>query len=136
MGKWVSDQLGSKFHADTSAAIGLVRDGILVAAAMFTDYNGRSAMIHWVIAGRITRQFLWAISAYAFLQCGLQKLIGPIVANNDRAIHLVKNLGFVEEARIADAHPDGDLILYTLTKSNCRFLSERYGKNCTGTANT
>jgi hypothetical protein len=40
-------------------------------------------------------------------------------------------LGFIEEARIKDAFPDGDMVLLTLTKDKCRFLGEKYGKERT-----
>jgi hypothetical protein len=40
-------------------------------------------------------------------------------------------MGFSEEARIKDCHPDGDIILYTLKREDCRFLGERYGKRRT-----
>jgi hypothetical protein len=39
----------------------------------------------------------------------------------------VEKLGFAEEARITDAAPDGDIILYTLKKADCRYVGERYG---------
>jgi hypothetical protein len=48
------------------------------------------------------------------------------VASREEAME--SNFGFEEEARIKNAYPDGDLVLLTLTKDNCRFIGERYGK--------
>jgi hypothetical protein len=46
---------------------------------------------------------------------------------------LVEKMGFTEEARIKNGMADGDLILYTLAKENCKYLGERYGKKNTST---
>jgi hypothetical protein len=37
-------------------------------------------------------------------------------------------MGFTEEARIKDGMADGDMILFTLAKDDCKYLGERYGK--------
>jgi hypothetical protein len=36
-------------------------------------------------------------------------------------------MGFVEEARVKDAVPNGDIIFLTLAKENCRFLGVENG---------
>jgi hypothetical protein len=36
-------------------------------------------------------------------------------------------MGFVEEARVKDAAPDGDIIFLTLAQENCRFLGVNNG---------
>lgn len=136
VGYWVSGLSGSgHYNPALSQAIGLVKDGQPQAGVVFTDYNGRSMVVHQAIQGKINRNFLHEISNYAFNQCRVEKLIGPIDSSNEKAIKLVQNMGFKEEARIKDAHPKGDMILFTLVKSDCRFLGERYGKKCTAPAN-
>jgi RimJ/RimL family protein N-acetyltransferase len=57
----------------------------------------------------------------------VEKIIVPVVTDNQKSIKLVKNMGFAEEARIKDGSPNGDIIFMTLAKENCRFLGVRYG---------
>lgn len=136
IGWWVAQAASSgRYDPAFSQAIGLIKDNEPVAGVVFTDYNGRSMTVHQAINGKITREFLHKVSDYAFNQCRVEKLIGPVDSSNEKAIKLVENMGFKEEARIKDAHPKGDMILFTLLKENCRFLGERYGKKCTATAN-
>jgi hypothetical protein len=45
-------------------------------------------------------------------------------------------MGFIEEARIKDGMADGDMILYTLAKNDCKYLGERYEKRTIATAST
>jgi hypothetical protein len=37
-------------------------------------------------------------------------------------------MGFMEEGRITDASPQGDIVLYTLARNDCRFLGESYSR--------
>lgn len=85
-------------------------------------------MVHLAIEGRVSRKFFYAVCWYPFVQCGLKKVIAPVGSDNTKSSKLVLNMGFREEARIIDAAPRGDLILYTLTRQDCRFLGERYGE--------
>jgi hypothetical protein len=54
-----------------------------------------------------------------------------VASINTESIGLVTNMGFKEEAKIKEAHPSGDIVIFTMTKQECRFLGERYGKKCT-----
>ncbi len=131
-GYWVAQQMGSSFHADGATAIGLERNGRIVAGIFFENYTGRSMTCHWAIKGRINKEFLHAIAVYAFIQCGVHKLIAPIESTNVPMVCLAFKLGFQFEAEIADAGRDGDIYIYTITKEQCRFLEGRYsGKTLT-----
>ena len=65
---------------------------------------------------------------YPFNVCKVKKIIVPVDATNLKSISLVEKMGFTEEARIKDGMADGDMILYTLAKDDCKYLGERYGK--------
>jgi RimJ/RimL family protein N-acetyltransferase len=60
--------------------------------------------------------------------CKVKKIIVPVDATNLKSISLVEKMGFTEEARIKDGMADGDMILFTLAKNDCKYLGERYGK--------
>jgi RimJ/RimL family protein N-acetyltransferase len=124
----VAKRIRGGYFAERSQAIGLVRDGEIVAGVIYENWNQRSIMCHIAIEGRLTPVYLAAIFDYPFKVCEAEKIITPIASENLTSIKLVENMGFSEEARIKDAHPDGDIILFTLSRSACRFLGERYGK--------
>ena len=127
VGLWVASQMNSSFSSATGTAIGLERDGSLVAGVMYENWNQRSITAHMAVTGLLTRSFIGAIFRYAFVKCGVNKVILPISSGNAKSNKFAKNLGFVEEARLLDTDPQGDIILYTLKKDDCRFLGEQYG---------
>jgi RimJ/RimL family protein N-acetyltransferase len=52
-----------------------------------------------------------------------------VPSGNKRALHFDKRMGFKEVARIKDAHPDGELIILSMRRDECRFLEkEKDGK--------
>ena len=129
VGRWVAEQMNGSFSETTSTAIGLQKEtGEIIAGVMYENWNKRSVVAHMAVTGRITRSFLGAIFRYAYEKCGVNKVILPVSSGNDRSIKFVKHLGFTEEARIRDAAPDGDIVIYSLAKSECRFLGAAYGQ--------
>ena len=87
-----------------------------------------SLVCHLAIRGRASRGFYGAIFDYPFGQIHARKIIAPVNSDNLRMVRLARHMGFAEEARLRDAQPNGDIILYTMTPEQCRFLGERYGK--------
>jgi len=123
IGHWVAKNVDGKYHAELSNAIGLVRNDEIVAGVIYENYNGRSLMVHIAITGRLTPTFLKEIFKYPFETCGVNKIIATVSSVNVKSIKLVENMGFTEEGRIRDAAPDGDIILYTMSDKDCRFIS-------------
>jgi RimJ/RimL family protein N-acetyltransferase len=123
VGEWVAERVGGRYNASDSQAIGLVRQDKIIAGVIFERYNGASMWVHIAAEGRLTPNFVKAVCTYAFIDCDCEKVIGTVTSGNVKAIKFDKNLGFTEEARIRDAAPDGDIIIYTLSKSNCRFIN-------------
>jgi RimJ/RimL family protein N-acetyltransferase len=122
IGHWVAAQTNGKYHAEYSAAIGLKKHDQTIAGVIYENFNGKSLMVHIAITGRLTPAFLKTIFRYPFVTCDVDKIIAPVSSQNVKSIKLVENMGFTEEARIRDAAPDGDIIMYTLTRNECRFL--------------
>lgn len=127
IGLWVADKMGGVLQPN-SQCIGFVRDGKIVAGVIYEGWNSRSIVCHIAIDGVVTREFMKAVSAYAFITCGVHKVIGPIPSDNEKAIKNAIRIGFAEEARIKDAAPNGDIVLFTLTADKCRFLGAKHGK--------
>ena len=134
VGAWVTAQTEGAFYPDRSVAIGLERDGELVAGTVYENWNGKSVVCH-IAWQRVTPAYMAAVYDYAYNVANVDKIIGPISSNQTRALALVSKMGFSEEARIKDAaHDSGDIVLMTQTPDKCRFLEPRYGQKITGTA--
>ena len=127
VGHWVASKHGGNYAESTSQAIGLERDGKLIAGVIYEGWNHKSIVCHIAIEGAVTRAFMKAVCEYAFHTCGAHKVIGPIPSDNEKAIKNAARIGFTEEARIKDAAPNGDIIMFTITADQCRFLGVKNG---------
>ncbi len=126
VGDWVAKQMGSLYSPLQSEAIGLTRDHELVAGIIYEDWNRKSVVCHIAIRGRITPEFLYVISSYAFDQLGVFKIIAPAHSDNHRSLTMLKKMGFIQEGTITDAQPEGDILIFTMTRGQCKYLGERY----------
>jgi RimJ/RimL family protein N-acetyltransferase len=122
------------FFVERATALGLQRDGQIVAGVIYENWNGRSIMAHMAVTHRLTPAFVAAIFDYAFNVCRVEKVICPVEQGNAKSAKLVRHMGFVEEARLKDCHQNGDIVLFTMRKADCRFLEGRYGKKLTSPA--
>lgn len=127
VGHWMHQQGGAAWRAGATC-IGLVRNRTLVAATMYDYFNGASIFAHIVIAGPVTRQWLWYIFAYPFVQCQAKTIIAMIPQENRPSQHLVERFGFRLQVGLDDADPSGALFVYLLHRDHCRFIRSPYGK--------
>ena len=134
VGPWVAKKTFGTFAPDTSEAIGLKRRGELVAGVIYEAWNGASMVVHVAVQGLMTRSYLAAIYHYPFVHVGVNKLIAPVGEGNKESIRFVSKMGFRLEGRIPDAHPDGALLLYTMSREQCRYLGDRYGQKLVAAA--
>jgi len=131
-GIWVASQIDGACYVPGTVSLGLLHNNKFVAGVNYEQFNGRSIVALIAVKGRMTPAFLAAIFDYPFCVCGVHKIICTIDSNNARSIRLCRKMGFSQEGNIkAAATSGGDLLIYTLEKSNCRFLKERYGKKST-----
>ena len=127
LGEWLCKRTGGQYVKGAEVYIGLETAGSIVAVAAYSDFNGASCRVHLGIEGKITPEFLWYGFYYPFETLKVKKLIGLVASTNKKALALDKHFGYVEEAVIKDAVPDGDLHILTMTKEQCRFLEKHHG---------
>lgn len=132
VGPWVAKRIFGPWTG--CPALGLERGGALVAGVLYENWNRRSVTCHIAVQGLMTPAYLAAIFHYPFVYLGCDKILAPVAESNAESIKFVKKLGFQEEARILDAHPDGSLLIFTMTRQDCRFIGERYGQRLAVTA--
>lgn len=123
VGPWVMQRAGGFFHTDSMSAIGLEKDEILIAGVVYDSYRVRSICMHVACDQSFTREFIWFAFYYPFEQLGVQKVIGLVESSNDEALDINRRLGFKREHTIENATPDGDLIILSMTKDQCKWLN-------------
>jgi hypothetical protein len=111
-------------------AVGWLRDQHLTCGAFYESYTHRSITATIAVApgAVMPKDFLRAIFHYPFVQLGCEKIVALIAENNWKSQNLVEKMGFVKEAVVAEYYPEGDLFIYSMTKSQCRFLEKDHGQ--------
>lgn len=125
-GPWLMDKLGSQWFPGRGSIVGLWQDEVgPIAACLFEGCNGASVMMHLAgIGGKwMNREFLWFCFYYPFEQLGLKKVIGLVESDNLKSIRLIQHLGFTLEATLENAAPKGDLLIYSMTRDQCKWLT-------------
>ena len=128
VGHWVAKRIRGGYFEERSQALGLLKDDEIVAGVIYENWNHQSIVCHIAIEGRITPAYLAAIFDYPYNVMQVEKIIVPVASCNNESLWLVMGMGFQEEARIKNAHPQGDLIFLTLERDKGRFPHERYAK--------
>lgn len=123
MAEWLAIRHKANYVSTAMKFIGLADKNGLVAVCGYDGFNEVTIKQHIAVDGQINREFLWFIFYYPFVQLGVNKIIGPVHSENEKCLRFAKKLGFSEEARIKDGLKGGDLVLLTLTKEKCKFLT-------------
>lgn len=126
-GPWLAHMNGNRWVPGFGSTIGLWDEELCVplAACYYEGCNGASIRGHLAGVGKkwMNREFLWFCFYYPFIQLGVNKIIGLVSSDNLEARKLDEHLGFVLEATLKDATPKGDMLIYTMTKDQCRWLT-------------
>lgn len=127
-GPWWAEKSGSVWVPGKGYTIGLLseRRGI-VACGYFESYNGASVLCHVASEGKnwLNREFLWFYFYYPFEQLKVKKLIAPIDSSNLPSVRFAQSIGFSLEATLKDACPKGDMLLFSMEKAACKWLTLR-----------
>ena len=122
--EWLGDRMSSVGY-DMVQAIGLERDGELVAVTGYNNFTDKSCHVHFCLDKGVVvpKRYLWFVHYYPFVQAGLDVLIAIMPQANDNIIKLAQHLGYSLRVWLDEA----ELMLYTMTKKECRFLRNDYG---------
>ena len=129
IGPWVAEKTGGTWCYGRGSGLGKIKDGKLVAGVLYEDYNGANVVCH--IRGEpgwADRRFLGIIFDYPFNQLNVKRITVPVNSTNKESIKLVTHMGFTLESGLAQATPDGDLLLFCLFKKDCKYIRGKYGK--------
>lgn len=109
--------------------LGVERDGVLVGAVAYADFNGASMQMHCAGEGAwLSRRVLRHLFDYPFNVARCRVVIATVPATNARALSLNARLGFREVGRVPDAYPDADMVVMAMRRSECRWIGEDHGE--------
>ena len=126
VGPWVCSRAGGFYIPGGAYALGVEENGELIAGVLYDHYYvGASIAMH--IAAEpgkrwMTRENLRVAFGYPFEHLKVKKILGVVEESNITARKFDEHLGFILETRIKDACAGGDLLIYTMTREQCRFL--------------
>jgi len=129
--KWVGDRVDEDEFGGGAVGIGHEQDGQLIAGVVYNLYTGPSISMHVAAEpGKqwMTREFLWRVFAYPFIQLKCNRITGLVRADNLTAQRFDEHVGFTREGLVRRACTDGtDMILYGMLREECRWIGVKNG---------
>lgn len=119
---FVNKEIGSIYYPAEGCAVGLEKNGKLIAGTIYHLYNGGSLCMHTAAIAPLNKEYIWFCFYYPFEQLGVKVLIGLVESTNLKAIDFNYRLGFKHEHTIIDGAPDGDTLVLTMRKEHCKWL--------------
>lgn len=114
------------YRSEWQKAIVQKRDGEIIAAVVYQDFNGSNVFVHVAAEpGKRwgTKAFLYWTMHYPFIQLGAKRMTGWVEADNLAAQKFDEGLGFKREALLRGAGQHGqDVILYVMHREDCRHV--------------
>jgi hypothetical protein len=122
----IAQSIGVHYNPRYDVVISNVtQEGNVLGGVLYTLYTKTS--IHMHVSGFkprwMTRDLLWVSFHYPFVKLSCSKVLIPVSSGNSKCLAFADNLGFKEEARISDVYQDGDLVMLSMRRDECRWLS-------------
>jgi RimJ/RimL family protein N-acetyltransferase len=120
--RFVAEMVEQKAHWGGFNAIGVERDGEIVAGIVVNNYNGANATVHIGVKGVLPRDFLRVCFDYLFNGMKLNRVTGLVPSSNAKALQFDRHIGFEDEFVMPRAHPDGDMHVLVMYREKCRWI--------------
>ncbi len=129
---WVAKKLGINSFGP-STAIGIQKNGELIAGCVYHDY--RDGQIESSLASSTkswaNRSVLYSLFAYPFLQVKANRLLVTCAENNEKAMKMNRQLGFVPEGILRELYYPNDGIVWGMLKQECKWIKgNKNGQKC------
>lgn len=111
-------------HADKIISRTSDEDGRLLGGVIYEGMTSNCVFMHQAGFEKkwMTPDLLWVFFDYPFNQLGLGKVCGTIPSSKPELLEFNLRLGFSVECVVKDAYKDGDLIVMSMRKAECRWL--------------
>lgn len=123
IGKWVAAKVDPDWQED-DLAVGVERDGVLVAGALLNEFNGSNICAHLRCDTPygLTREFLTTVFDLAFHDVQARRLTAPVVQNTPGIFEVLLKMGFKCEAILKDYCNRGHLYMMVMWPADCKYL--------------
>lgn len=122
--QWVFSRLPHSDDATAYSAIGLESDGEIIVGVVYNSFTG--ADIDMTVAAKqgVLWRTRWIVPMfrYPFLQLGCRRVSARCASRNHKSASVLLHLGFKPEGYLRDALPDDDMLLFGMTRNECRWL--------------
>ena len=122
---WVAARiphLGAGYQWTLAHALGVVKDGRILAGMVVHDYNPNYRNCQISMAADdpkwATRSTIAALLAYPFGQLQVNRITTVIASRNTRAIRFNLGIGFGQEGRSPDGFGDDDALIFGLLRAS------------------
>ena len=125
VGQWVAQQVEQTASWGSFYAMGIERDGELIAGFVFHQFNDANAVCHIAVTkpNKLLVKLLEHAANYAFNVVKLKRLTGMVTASNTKAYELDIHLGWEHEFTMKCAGKDGeDMHVLVMWPDRCRWL--------------
>lgn len=113
-------------RTEHQTGIVLERDGEVIAAALYVEFNGTNVFVH--LAGKpgrrwLTRDFLYWGFHYPFVQLNCKRITCWVEASNADSRRFVEHIGWTHEATLSGAGQNGvDVLIYRMFREDCKYV--------------
>jgi len=123
LGRWMASRLGTTYCQDQAVYIGYQINGVIKCVSSFRDYNEVAMTVGVAVDNkRLYLPFLRFSFWYPFCQLKVKKLISIVNQGNEPSLRINAHMGFVEETRIKDVCKTGDVIIFSMTAEQCKYI--------------
>jgi len=128
IGPWVFKRIGRTWSPEGREVIGLVDGEEIIGGVVFEDCTQRAITAHmaWGDPSISPRRLIKAVFWYAFMDLGVEKVLGFVNSANTAALKTDLRLGFRPEAVIEGVFPDGDMVVMVMNRSVCPWIPRAY----------
>lgn len=102
--------------------------GSLLGGVVYTGYTGQGGSICFHVASFrrkwVSRELLWLAFDYPFSQLGVRKIFAQVMLGNEAVLRVARHVGFKQEAFVRDVYPDGDMVILSMYRADCRVLDQ------------
>lgn len=117
--EWIAARIPRLPYKLKGTCIGFGDDQRLLAAAIFTDYTGRSIQCTFAADSPAwcSRRTVRETFAYVFGTCSCVRFTVMVASDNERSLTLIERLGFRREGRMRNFYDEHvDLMIYGMLK--------------------
>lgn len=128
--EWYSRRIAREasifYNSECDVGIARIESGELYGGVVLQGYTGPGGSAQLHMAGFkpnwASRDLIWMVFHYAFVQLDCRKVFGQVNETNARALEIDLKLGFKIVAKIDGAFPDGACLVLALAREDCRWL--------------